>query len=302
MHSLVHFGMFLMLAPGTCSARVPALDTAAVSAPPSTEPAPQAAPTPGQCDEGDRAVATALGLRKQGDGPAALACLEQARVSHPEDPVLLTDLGVQAYDLQRLTEAAEALNTALRLQPNSPTAQYALARVELDRQHMPQAEALFRAYLAQRPKDASAHYGFGHLLQMQQHNDEAAAEFHRSIDLQPAQTESYYQLGQMDLDVHHDTEARVLFTKVLSRFSAHGGALTGIGILDFRAKNYAAARQSLEAAIAASPEYQPAHYYLGLTLARLGDSPASALELKRAADLASLQQGKGSPIGVIATP
>ena len=216
--------------------------------------------------------------------------------------MLLTDLGVQAYDLHRLTEAGEALDMALRLRPNEATTQYALARVELDRQRMPQAEALFHAYLVQRPNDASAHYGLGHLLQMQQRNDEAAAEFHRSIDLQPAQTESYYQLGQMDLDVHHDAEARELFAKVLSRFPTHGGALTGTGILDFRAKDYPAARRNLEAAVAASPEYQPAHYYLGLTLARLGEAAASARELGRAADMASTQQGKSAPIGAISTP
>lgn len=296
------FGVVLMLISGVHPALGLLPGAAALAAGSALAYLPQAAPASSPCDDRDRALAAALGLRQQGDGAAALACLEQARASHPDDPVLLTDLGVQAFDLQHLPEAAEALTAALKLQPNDPTAQYALARVELDRQHMPQAEALFRAYLAQQPTDASAHYGLGHLMQMSQRNDEAAAEFRLSIHLQPAQTESYYQLGQMDLDLHHDAEARELFTRVLSRFPAHGGALTGMGILDFRGKNYPAARRSLEAAIAASPEYQPSHYYLGLTLARLGDAAGSARELGRAADLAALQQGKSAPIGVISTP
>lgn len=255
-----------------------------------------------QCDDRNEAIASALRLRRQGDGAGALACLQQARASSPSDPTLLTDLGVQAYDLRLLPEAAAALDAALALRPGYPTAQYALARVELDEGHLPRAETLFRAYLAQRPDDASAHYGLGHLLQMLQRNDEAAAEFHRSLALQPRQTESFYQLGQMDLDLHHDDEARELFTRVLSRFPAHGGALTGLGILDFRGKAYPAARTSLQAAIAASPDYQPAHYYLGLTLARLGDAAGSARELQRAAELATLQQGKSAPIGVVSTP
>ena len=255
-----------------------------------------------RCHEGGGAIACALLLRKQGNGAAALACLEQARTALPNDPTLLTDLGIQAYDLHHLSEAADALQTSLTRLPGNPTAQYALARVELDRQHMPQAEGLFREYLAQQPQDASAHYGLGHLLQMLQHNDEAAAEFHRSIDLQPAQTESFYQLGQMDLDLHRDGEARELFNKVLGRFPAHGGALTGIGILNYRAKAYIAARASLQAAITASPDYQPAHYYLGLTLARLGDAAASSLELQRAAELTTLQQGKSAPISGTSAP
>jgi tetratricopeptide (TPR) repeat protein len=122
------------------------------------------------------------------------------------------------------------------------------------------------------------------------------------IALQPVQTESYYQLGEMALDAGHDDEATRMFAKTLSRMPTHGGALTGVGILAFRAKNYAAARDSLTKAVAAAPDYQPAHYYLGLSLRRLGDKEGSARELKIAVDLAAKQQGKGKPTYVITPP
>lgn len=254
--------------------------------------------------DGERkaAVALALQLRAQNNGPAALAILERARAALPDDATLLTDIGIQADALHHYAEATEALQSALRLEPANPTAQYALARTQSDNQHPVEAEALFRAYLAQRPNDASAHYGLGHLLQMQQRNPEATAEFTQSISLQPVQTESYYQLGQMALDEHRDEQARAMFEKTLGRMAAHGGALSGMGILAYRARDFASARKWLQQAVAASPDYEPAHYYLGLSLGRLGDKEGSARELADAAKLAAAQQGKGAPIGVITSP
>src|SRR6202012_1344143 len=95
-----------------------------------------------------------------------------------------------------------------------------------------------RAYLAKRPEDASAHFGLGKVLALQQRSAEARAEFERSIQLQPAQTESYYELGQLELELQHDAQANPLFQKVLSRDATHGGALTGMGIIAFRNKDY----------------------------------------------------------------
>ena len=249
--------------------------------------------------ERDAAVGLALQLRKAGDASAALLSLEHAKTFLPDDPILLTDLGIEADSLHDYDRAAEALDAVLKERPGDPTALYASARTELDRDNPKKAETLFHAYLAQRPDDASAHYGLGRLFQRQQRTDEASAEFHRALEIQPVQTESYYQLGQMALDAHRDPEARAMFEKTLSRLPTHGGARTGIGILDYRAKDYKLARGSLEQAIANSPDYETAHYYLGLTLARLGDKEASARELQVAAQLAAKQQGKGTPIGVV---
>ena len=254
---------------------------------------------PARQGERDAAVGLALKLRKAGDGPAALLSLEHAETFLPDDPILLTDLGIEADSLHQYDRAAEVLDAVLKEKPEDPTALYALARTELDRDNPGKAEMLFHAYLAQRPDDASAHYGLGRLFQMQQRSGEASAEFRCSLDIQPSQTESYYQLGQMALDAHRDTEARAMFEKTLGRLPTHGGARTGIGILDYRAKEYKLARGSLEEAIASSPDYQAAHYYLGLTLGRLGDKEASTRELQVAAQLAAEQQGKGKPIGVV---
>lgn len=238
----------------------------------------------------EAATRLALEARNAGNPEAALACLDHARKSLPDDPTLLLDLGIQADQVKQYPMAQEALVAALKLRPADPATLYALARLETDEKHLPAAEQHLRQYLALRPADASAHFGLGHVLVMAQRIPEARSEFERSIALQPVQTESFYQLGQIETDLQHDSAARPLLEKVLARAPTHGGALTAMGILAYRAKNYPAARTFLERAVASSPDYQPAHYYYGLTLARLGEKTSSDEQLKLAVDLAHQAQ------------
>jgi tetratricopeptide (TPR) repeat protein len=243
--------------------------------------------------QGELAAVTELAIsaRRNGSPDAALRALEHARTKVPDDPKLLLDLGIQEMDMDLLPEAEESLNLARKLDPKNPDTIYALARVETVEQHMQAAEIDLRAYLAKRPEDASAHFGLGRVLEIEQRTVEAKTEFERSIQLQPVQTESYYELGQMELEVQHDAQAAPLFGKVLERDATHGGALTGMGIIAFRSKNYAEAEQYLARAEKTAPNYQPAHYYRGLALARLGQKEESQRELQAASELDRQQEG-----------
>lgn len=242
---------------------------------------------------GELAAATdlAMSARRDDRPDAALKVLEHARTKLPDDPRLLLDLGIQAMEMGLLPEAMDSLQRARKLDPTDPDILYALARLEMQEQHLQAAETDLRAYLAKRPEDASAHFGLGKVLQAAQRPVEAKAEFERSIQLQPAQTESYYELGQLELEAQHDAQAASLFQEVLARDARHGGALTGMGVIAFRAKDYAQAEQYLARAEKTAPDYQPAHYYRGLALARLGQKDESQRELQIATELDRKQQG-----------
>jgi tetratricopeptide (TPR) repeat protein len=243
--------------------------------------------------EGELAAATdlAMSARRENHPDAALKVLEHARTKLPDDSKLLLDLGIQATEMGLLPEAMDSLQSARKLDASDPDILYALARLEMVEQHLQAAEADLRAYLAKRPEDASAHFGLGKVLEVAQRTTEARAEFERSIQLQPAQTESYYELGQLELEVQHDAQAAPFFQKVLARDATHGGALTGMGIIAFRSKDYAQAEQYLSRAEKTDPNYQPAHYYRGLALAHLGQKDESQRELQLAAELDRKQQG-----------
>ena len=105
----------------------------------------------------------------------------------------------------------------------------------------------------------------------------------------PNQAESYYQIGQMALDNGDYIAAQQECRKALEHDPKHGGALTALGVAAFRLNQYGEAVLSLQAAVAAAPEYQPAHYYYGLALAKAGQKEASERELKIAAQMADEQ-------------
>ena len=120
-------------------------------------------------------------------------------------------------------------------------------------------------------------------------DEEAKAELARSVALQPHQTESYYELGQIALDSHDNTTAKENYAKVLASAPNHGGALTGMGMLAFRAKDYATAETYLKQAISYAPDYVTAHRYYAMTLARLGQEEQAQRESAIAQELTEQQ-------------
>jgi tetratricopeptide (TPR) repeat protein len=239
--------------------------------------------TPAREGEVMAATAAALQDRKAGADDSALLYLVRARKFVPDSPELLLDFGVQAENMRIYHDADAALEKAHALAPDNAKILYALAHVELDEQKMPEAEANLRAYLKVRPDDATAHYGLGRLLRMLMRSGEAKAELERSVQLQPRQSSSYYDLGEIALDQNENDEARRDYEKVLAAAPHHGGALTGMGILAFRAKDYAAAEKYLQSAVFYAADYPRAHHYYALVLMRLGRQE----EAKRESDTAA---------------
>lgn len=237
------------------------------------------------------AVASALADRKADDNDGALSCLVRALKLVPDSTELLLDFGIQADGMRIYQDADRALTRARELDPEDAKILYALAHVQLDEQKTGEAEKNLRAYLRMRPDDASAHYGMGHLLHMMARDDEAKAELERSIALAPRQTESYYELGEIALEQHEAKEATAEYGKVLAADPRHGGALTGMGILAFRVKDYARSEKYLREAVQFAPEYAEAHQYYGLALAHQGRRDEAAREIALAASLRE-QQGK----------
>ena len=229
------------------------------------------------------AESLALADRNIGIDGNALLCLIRARKFVPDSPQLLLDFGVQAEHMKIYVDADDALTKAHQLSPSDPKIIYALAHVQLDEQKMPEAEANLRAYLKIRPEDSTAHYGLGRLLHMLLRNDEAMEEFGRSVELQPRQSESYFEMAEIAREANQPDVARQRYDTVLSQAPHHGGALTGLGILEFQAHNYLSAEKDLHDAVTYAPDYVTAHHYYSLVLTRLGRDA----DARREADLAA---------------
>lgn len=234
----------------------------------------------------------ALDARRSGKMDDALKDLLRAQAFAPKDPRLLYDLGILEDEMRLYRDADKTLANAEQLQPSNPQILYAVARVKMDLGQLAAAEEKMQGYLKLAPNDAGAHYGMGRIFQLGLQFDRARDEFQRSIELQPVQTEAYYELGDIALGQGNLDDAIAYFNKTLARDPKHGGALAGEGQACFKQKRYAQAEDFLERAVAAAPEYQAGHYYLGLTLARLGRREDSQRELELAAKLAAEESKK----------
>jgi tetratricopeptide (TPR) repeat protein len=228
----------------------------------------------------------ALDARGTGNMDEALKDLLRAQKFAPENPRLLYDLGILEDEMRLYIDADKTLVHLEQIVPNDPKVEYAIGHVKLDLGQLDAAEVKIKAYLSVHPDDATAHYGLGRVYRLKADFEQARAEFQRSIELRPQQTEGYYQLGDVEVQQGDYADALANFAKTLERNPRHGGALTGTGIAWFKQKQYDKAGEALRKAVAAAPDYQPGHYYLGLTLARLGKKDESERELALATKLA----------------
>lgn len=210
----------------------------------------------------------------------ALADLLRARKYAPNDPDVLYEFGIVCLRQNLYLDAEPALAKAVELRPNFAAAYYALGRAQIGNQEFAEAEKSMVRYNELQPNDATALYGLGLVASLQKRSEDARRYFEQSILLQPAQTESWYELGMLDLGARQLQKAEDEFQHVLNRNPRHTGALLGLAQCLFQERRYADAKAQLDAALSVDPNLSKAHYYLGLTMARLGDAASSTRELQ----------------------
>lgn len=214
------------------------------------------------------------------DAEKALSLMMQARTASPNDPEVLYEFGMVALRMSLFPDAVQSFQDVLKIRKDDTKALYALGRAQMGLAKYQDARATFEHYVQLNPGDASGHYALALTLASLQQFPKAKAEFEQSIQLKPVQTESYFQLGLIELNAGDLDAAAGHFTYVLQRDPHHAGALTGMGRVEFQKKNYDKANKLLEQAVAAEPSLREAHYYLGLSYARLGRKEDSAAQLK----------------------
>jgi tetratricopeptide (TPR) repeat protein len=220
-----------------------------------------------------------------GDSEKALAFLMDARKYAPDNPDVNSELGTIALQISLWQDAVEAFQRTLKMRADDPLALYNLGRAFLGLSQFEDARQQFARYVAVRPDDASGHCALGMTLAALEHEPEARRDFERSIALAPAQSESYFRLGLIDLDAKDLDEAARNLHQVLAREPKHAGALSALGRVAFEQKRYPDAIDLLQQAIASDGSSREAHYYLGLTFARLGRKEEAEAQLQVATRL-----------------
>jgi tetratricopeptide (TPR) repeat protein len=220
-----------------------------------------------------------------GDSGSSLALLREARNYAPDDPDVQFEFGAMALQLSLWQDAIAALQQTLKLRQNDAVALYSLGRAFLGEWKFEDARQQFARYVEARPDDASGHCALGMTLAALESTQEAREQFDRSIMLAPEQTESYFRLGLIELNVKDLDEAATNFRQVLNRDSKHAGALSALGRVAFEQKRYSEAIELLQRAMAIDDSLREAHYYLGLTFARVGRKEEADSQLQIATRL-----------------
>lgn len=229
-------------------------------------------------DEAQSAVAA-------GNFGKALACLIDARKLAPNNPDVQFEFGMVAVRMSLFQDAIGAFRQTLELRKNDPMALYGLGRAFMALSRFEDARQEFVRYVAARPDDYAGHCALAMTLAALERPSEARIQFERSIALAPSQTESYYRLGLMDLDSKDFDSAAKNLRLVLDRDPNHAGALTALGRVEFGQKHYTEAVDLLQRAIVNDNSLGEAHYYLGLTYARMGRKSQADQEFQVAVQL-----------------
>lgn len=205
-----------------------------------------------------------------GDHEKALSLLTEARGYAPDNPDVQFEFGMTAMQVSLAQDAIEAFTRTLQLRENDPPAVYNLGRAFMELAKFGDAREQFEHYVKLRPDDSSGHCALGMTLAALERSEEARAQFARSIALAPEQTESYFRLGLLDLNLKNWDSARENLQVVVDREPKHAAALSALGRVAFAQKHYDDALGLLQRALANDSSSREAHYYLGLTFARLG--------------------------------
>lgn len=219
------------------------------------------------------------------DYPKALALLTEAAKYRPDNPDLQFALGTVELQMSLWEDAVKAFQRTLNLRPNDPLATYNLGRAFLGQWKFEDARQQFAHYVTLLPDDSAGHCALGMTFAALELLPDARKQFQQSIALDPSQTEAYFRLGLIDLNDKDLDEAGKNLRQALTRDPRNPGALSALGRVAFEQRRYSEATVLLQEAINNDDSSHEAHYYLGLTLARLGHTKEAADQLQIATRL-----------------
>jgi tetratricopeptide (TPR) repeat protein len=223
----------------------------------------------------------------------ALNLLIEARKYAPDNPDVEYEFGVAAQKLSLYDDAIEAFQRTLKVRKDDALAMYYLGFALMDRARYDDALQQFARYIELRPEDPAGHGAMGMALAGLGRSEEARSQFERSIALAPALGESYYRLGLLDLDAGDYDRATQDLHAALEHKPNDAGVLVALGKVEFEQKHYPEAITLLQQVISQDDSAQEAHYYLGLTLARMGRKEESSEQLEISARLEQQRKERG---------
>jgi tetratricopeptide (TPR) repeat protein len=217
----------------------------------------------------------ALSLHNSGRLAEAEALYQQLLKQFPDNPLLLTGLGIIALQRGNLHEGVGLLERSVQIEPNQPMAHSNLGLALRNLKRLGEALRNFNRAIALDPDFEDAYNYRGIVLQDLKRLDEALKSFDRAIALKPDYDSAYNNRGVVLQDLNRWDEALESFGRAISlrpgsadAYCNHGNVLRLLGRLD-------EALESCDRAVALKPDYALAYNNRGNVLqdlSRLDDA------------------------------
>jgi tetratricopeptide (TPR) repeat protein len=227
-------------------------------------------------------IATDLRRTKQ-----ALGHAERALAAAPSSEEALALHTRCALAARIPSTAAKSVEPLARMHPEVAEYRYLLGRVWIGLRNLSEAaEALLEAVRLD-PGLEAAYVPLGQALNHERRYDGARTYLRRFLDAHPDDLDAAAALAEAEERLGDTETAERRAEAVLERDGDHPGAQLVIAMLHMREGRFAEARAALEKAVAADPDGAKAHYQLSQACARLGDADCARrhLELYKNANL-----------------
>jgi len=225
-------------------------------------------------------------LMESGQWVKAEAALRRAKTLRPDDAAAWGLLGWVLWQQDKQDKKAEAktaLETGVKLDPDSPDLHNYLAALYMGSGDAVAAEREFRAALKINPGVAEWQSNLAGLLASRGETAEARYRFEQSIRLNPEYAEARLNYARLLANANQladsENQAKAAVESDPNLAPAH--ELWGY-LLSAKGDFHGAVRE-LQSALRLRPDSGRSHYELGLALGRLGDSSAALEHLKLAA-------------------
>jgi tetratricopeptide (TPR) repeat protein/TolB-like protein len=189
-------------------------------------------------------------------------------------------LGAIHVQVGKFEQGLEDLNRALARNPRGAQVYAQIAFAYQRQNRLREAEETYQRAIRLEQDSPTLHTRYGAFLYNQGRNEEAAAEFRRGLDLAPDNVTLLANLGGMCLLLGRPEEARTLLQRAIA-IHATGGAVSNLAQLEYDQQHYAAAAEGYERAA----ELTPRDYRVRMNVGSAYDRSPGSEQRARAAYL-----------------
>ena len=144
------------------------------------------------------------------------------------EAVRINNIGVALMSQQLLEKAADRFDEAYKLDPSLAAAELNKAIALLYLQRLPEAAAALQHVAAQAPQNPRVWYVSGLLYRSENKPQESMAAFRKVLSLDPSNADSHYFLGSFLIDQQNHVAAEAEFRAALQLAPLHASALFGL--------------------------------------------------------------------------